>query len=117
MTCAAAFVEIRFQFNPSFPIVFDFQQRFPFRTQVPRERVQEPKRDKLNEIWLIAMWQITVLVPAEEHAINLFRGQWTRPCAFVPDQIAHARIEGRAGQSFRLHDGEEKCNAKMPTNV
>ena len=77
MAGAAPLVQIGLQFNPPTAIVLDFQQRPPFGTHWFRERIREAKGDELNQARLVAVRQITALVPALKTAFNIFlQDEW-----------------------------------------
>ncbi len=73
MTLAAAFVEIQFQLRPALLVVLNLPEMFPFGTKRFWKTVSEAKRDKLREAWLIAMRQITALIPTAKALSGDFR--------------------------------------------
>ena len=83
MRFAATLIEVGFKFCPALPVVFDLPEMFPFGTERFRKAVGEAECHELREPWLIAMRQITALVPTAE-ALFGFTGTWrTRSVSLV----------------------------------
>jgi len=64
MTFAPALVEIGFELLASFAVVLDFPECGPLGAEGGREGIGQAKSDELGQTRLVAMWQVTALVPA-----------------------------------------------------
>jgi len=77
MTRPSPSIEIRLQLDAPFAVILDLEQPFPLRTQLRRERIHQTECDKLDKARLVAVGQITALVPAQRPTLNLVLGKRT----------------------------------------
>ena len=87
-TFTDALVKIGFQFRSPFASIFNFKQMFPLAPTREWKRIGEAERDKLNQIRLVAVRQITALMPAKKAISLVCVGKWFIPLVFVVNQIA-----------------------------
>jgi hypothetical protein len=64
-------VKVSLKFDTPVAVVFDLEQRSPFRLEFYGERIRQSERDELDEAWFISVGQIAVFVPAEESALDV----------------------------------------------
>src|SRR5690606_33280182 len=62
------------------------------RAQGFRKTVGETKRNELCQARLVAMRQITALMPAAKTSLRIFQFRRRRPAAFLLHQLSHIRI-------------------------
>lgn len=111
MASSPPLVQVSLQLNSPLTVVFDFQQRFPFGTQLFRERIGESKGDELNQPRFVAVRKITLLVPAQKSMLNILLGEGTRPFAFALHQIPDAGIVGRTWKTLGIHGQVFSCRS------
>ena len=85
ITCAS--IEIFFEFNPAVPNVLNFQEMLPFAAARLGHRITQAKRDKLNQIRKITMWQIAAFVPAEKTKFSFIIGQRPGPQVLFGNEL------------------------------
>src|SRR6266700_2681857 len=61
------------------------------------ERIGQMKRDELRQARLIAMGEITALMPPAKALLGVLHPGWRRPTPLAFDQIAHTGIVRRSG--------------------
>ena len=66
MAPSNALVQVRLELGPLFPGIFDCQQMLPFTASRFGHGIPQTKGDELNQTWIVAVWQIAALVPAQE---------------------------------------------------
>jgi len=71
MTIAAPSVEIGFNQFPLLASILDLRKSLPLGTECPWKTVGEMKRDELDPVRFIAMWQITTLVPSAKAPLGV----------------------------------------------
>src|SRR5580704_18849782 len=78
-TLPATFVQIRLHFCAPLAIIFNLRKMIPLRTKRLGKTVSQMKRDELREPRLIAMRQITSLIPATKSPLGILRFRRGRP--------------------------------------
>ena len=73
VTLPAPFVQIRLQFSAPLAVVFNLETVLPLGAKRFRKTVGETKRYELSEPRLVAMRQLTALVPTAKTLVNVFQ--------------------------------------------
>ena len=102
ITFTASAIQVRLQFKTSLPIVFNPQQCLPFAAHFARESVVEAERNKLHESRLVAMRQITILVPTEESSFDGVVPERLRPLTLTLNQLSCTGIVGRTSEALGI---------------
>jgi len=111
MTLSHPAIQIFLQLRSPLTHVFDLQKMLPLATTRGRHGITEPNRDELHETRIIAMRQVTALVPAEEAKRLLLLGQRTKRFVLRVNQLAQILTFGSRMHEYR--SAEHRLGALM----